>query len=61
MYQLFITHTPHGVCYLLTKDQDGNVIYILSIPPTAFFDLRDRKIPEVPYVVSSLETYRRAQ
>ncbi len=49
MYQLFITHTPHGVCYLLTKDQAGNTVYILKIPPPAFFDLREKQIPEVPF------------
>jgi len=52
MYNLFISHTPHGVCYLIAKDQEGNVFYKLSITQTAFFDLRERAIPEIPTMVN---------
>ena len=48
MFNLFITHTPHGVCYLIVNDMEGNVVSKLSITPTAFFDLRERAIPEIP-------------
>ena len=47
MFNLFIAHTPHGVCYLIEKDLEGNVVHKLSITPTAFFDLRERAIPEI--------------
>ena len=47
MYNLFITHTPMGVCYLIAKDLEGNIVYKLSITPTAFFDLREKAIPEI--------------
>ena len=48
MYYLFITHTPMGVCYLIAKDAEGNIIYKLTISQTAFFDLRERAVPEIP-------------
>jgi len=47
MYNLFISHTPHGVCYLLAKDLAGNIIYKLCITQTAFFELREISIPEI--------------
>lgn len=51
MYNIFITHTPNGVCYLLAKDLEGNVVYKLSITQTAFFDLREKAIPEIQWAV----------
>lgn len=56
MYNLFITHTPNGVCYLLAKDTDGNVFCMLLITPTAFFDLREKAIPEIP--MAENETFK---
>jgi len=47
MYNLFITHTPNGVCYLVAKDLEGNVFYKMSITQTSFFDLREKAIPEI--------------
>ena len=47
MYQLFISHTPMGVCYLFVKDERGMVIQKVAITPTAFFDLREKAIPEI--------------
>ena len=47
MYQLFITHTPMGVCYLFVKDERGTIIQKVNITPTAFFDLREKSIPEI--------------